>query len=82
MMVGEKKAFNVRIRYREPGYELRRGREKSSPYAASYKISAVNEEAAIILAMEEFHELAKLSSVGWERVIVSVEATDAEESPG
>jgi hypothetical protein len=82
MMLGEKKAFNVQIRYREPGYELRGGNKKRTPYTASYKISAVNEEAAIILAMEEFHELAKLSSVGWERVIVSVDATDSEESSG
>jgi hypothetical protein len=78
-MMDEKKQFRVRIMYREPGFEARNGPQEA-PFNAIYNINAVDEAAAIVLATEEFHATARLSSVGWVRKIVCVEITDAEES--
>ena len=77
-MTDDKKKFRVRIMYREPNFEDSIGR-KEDPFTWTYRINAVDEAAAIALAINEFHATAKLSSVGWVRNIVSVEVIDAEE---
>jgi hypothetical protein len=80
MMTDEKKEFRVRIMYREPTFEARNGLIEE-PFDWTYSINAVDKAAAIALAIKEFHATARLSSFGWVRKMVSVEVTDAEESP-
>jgi hypothetical protein len=75
MMIDERKEFKVRIMYREPNFEDRNG-PKEEPYVGIYNVTAVDEAAAIALAIEEFHLTAKLSSVGWVRKIVSAEVAE------
>ncbi len=64
--------YSVEIVYREPTYELRRGK-KSRPYRYTFEVVASSEDSALRQAVTEFHETAQHSSVGWIREIVSTE---------
>ncbi len=67
--------FRIRIHYREPTYESHQG-EGQRPYRWTYRIEAENVEQAKAIAIAEFHDLARLSSVGWTREITDVLALD------
>lgn len=67
--------FQVTIWYREPTYELVVG-PKPEPYFCTYVVTALDSEHASRLAMREFDELARLSSVGWVRHVVRIEACE------
>jgi hypothetical protein len=71
-----KRAFLVRILYREPTYELEAGAKKD-PYSWTYRIEADTEERSISLALEEFRAMERQSSVGWIRVICGTEVSPA-----
>lgn len=64
-------AYRVRIDYREPTYEARAG-QKRSPYSWTYEVVAANENEAARMALREFRETARVSSVGWFREVVAV----------
>lgn len=70
------RAYLVRIVYREPTYELEVG-PKREPYSFTYRVEAYGEEHARRLALEDFLWMERNSSVGWQRVISSVEVTPA-----
>lgn len=75
-----RRAYHVRIFYREPTYELANG-PKKDPYSWTYRIQADTEEKAIALALEEFRAMERNSSVGWVRVITGTEVTPAPPLP-
>lgn len=75
-----KRAFLVRIFYREPTYELTSG-PKKDPYSWTYRITAESEERSIALALEEFRMMERHSSVGWVRVITGTEVSPAPPQP-
>lgn len=61
------------IYYHEPAFEMRIGR-RGAPYCFTFDITARSEANAIRQARRRFAEMARLSSVGWVREIVRVEA--------
>jgi len=65
-------AFLVEIQYREPSYERRHG-ARPNPYRWRYRIYARSGEMAVEMALQEFREIAQLSSSGWSREVVAVE---------
>ena len=65
--------FLVTIRYREPTYELQTGVTRT-PYKWTYRIEAITAALAKEIAIGQFHAVAALSSVGWVREVVSVDA--------
>jgi hypothetical protein len=67
--------FQVTVWYREPTYELVAG-PKPEPYFCSYVVTAVDAEHARRIALREFDTIARLSSVGWIRKVVKVEAEE------
>lgn len=71
-----RRAYLVRVLYREPTYELQSGKKKD-PYSWTYRIEADTEDAAISQALQEFREMERHSSVGWVRVICGTEVTPA-----
>jgi len=67
--------FRIRIHYREPTYKSREG-EEQKVYRWTYQIEAESVDDAKALAIAEFHDFARLSSVGWTREITDVLALD------
>jgi hypothetical protein len=65
-------AYRVRIDYREPTYEARVG-PKRTPYTWTYEVVAPNEKEAAQIALREFRETARVSSVGWLREVVGIQ---------
>ena len=65
--------FRVTIRYREPGFEARLGRVGDA-YRWTYRIEAIDREAATRDALQQFEETARQSQVSWRRDIVSIHA--------
>jgi len=59
----------VIIPYREPTYELRRGSPPREPYKARYEVEASTPEDAVELAIRQFKQTARDSSVSWVREI-------------
>lgn len=76
----QRRAYHVRILYREPTYELEAGAKKD-PYSWTYRIEADTEEAAIARALSDFREMERHSSVGWVRVICGTEVSLAPNRP-
>lgn len=64
----EAEEYVVTIAYREPGYAQRNGVAERI-YHGSFTVRARDEQGAVRRAVAEFHEIARLSSVGWVRVI-------------
>ncbi len=75
-----RRAWLVRILYREPTYELESG-PKKDPYSWTYRIEAETEERAISMALDEFRMMERQSSVGWIRVICGTEVSPAPNKP-
>ena len=75
-----RRAWLVRILYREPTYELEAG-PKKDPYSWTYRIEADTEERAISQALDEFRMMERQSSVGWVRVICGTEVCPAPPQP-
>ena len=69
---GVDNAYRVRIDYREPTYEARYG-PKRAPYSWTYEIMAPDEQEAARLALLEFQDTARVSSVGWIREVVAIQ---------
>ena len=65
--------FRVTIHYHEPAFEMRIGRS-GAPYHFTFEVTAPNEGRAMRQARHQFQEMARLSSVGWVREIVRIEA--------
>jgi len=59
--------YRVTIPYREPVYELYRGRPRKRPYLAKYEVDAENKEKAVERALNWFRFEASQSNVGWAR---------------
>jgi hypothetical protein len=70
------RTFQVRIHYREPTYELYAG-PRRKPYHWTYSIDALSPEQAKVLALAEFREMARNSSVSWTREVVLIELDGA-----
>jgi len=60
--------YRVMIPYREPTYEVRRGRPRKKPYLAWYMVTAKNKAEAIDNALMLFEKDASNSNVHWVRV--------------
>ena len=60
--------YLVTIPYKEPVYEVHRGRPRESPYMARIEVEAESKEEAIERALNQFSLEASLSNVGWSRV--------------
>lgn len=69
---GRASDYRIRIRYREPDFERRNG-PRDEPFSWTFEIRATTASAAESAAIREFHDIARQSSVCWERVIVDVE---------
>ncbi len=67
--------YRVTIPYREPTYEMHRGRPRKNPYLAQYEVSAETKEAAIESALELFEKDARDSRVGWVRFPIHEDIT-------
>ncbi len=67
-----KALFAVTVYYREPTYELVAGC-KAEPYRWTYRVFAPDEANARELALREFEEMARLSSVAWVRRVVRID---------
>ena len=65
----ERRSYSVIIPYREPTFELRRGAPRETPFTARYEVEASTEDEAVELAIHEFQQTARDSSVGWIREI-------------
>jgi len=63
--------FLVDVQYREPEYERRNG-PREEPYRWRYVIDALAPAHAVELAIAEFRRIAAISSVSWQRDIVSI----------
>jgi hypothetical protein len=65
--------FDVKIRYREPMYELWSGSKKRAPYVACYRgIEALDSVQAREIAEGRFRDTALESRVRWPREVVEV----------
>jgi hypothetical protein len=73
--------YRVTIRYREPGFERRLGRSGAEAYRWTYRIEAIDVEAARQDAVRQFEDTAKQSQVGWRRDIVGVDVEPGEPPP-
>jgi hypothetical protein len=62
-------SYVVIIPYREPTFELRVGSPREAPFTARYEVEASTEEEAVQVAIRQFKQTAKDSSVGWVREI-------------
>ena len=62
--------YRVTITYSEPTYARTRGIDEVA-YTGTFDVTAADPDGAIMLATELFHQAARSSSVGWERVIRS-----------
>lgn len=62
--------FRVRLTYVERTYDRRRGR-RPQQRDCTYLVIAATQDDAVAQALDEFHEIARLSSVGWPREIVA-----------
>ena len=69
--------YQVTIYYREPTFEERIGRT-GAPYRFTFDVSALTERGAVRKARDRFDQMARLSSVGWVREIVRIEARRAD----
>jgi hypothetical protein len=71
--------YRITIYYREPTYELATGRPATS-YSWTSEVSASDPAAARELALRQFEELARCSSVGWirrvERILTETPGVD------
>jgi hypothetical protein len=63
--------WKVIILYREPTYE-RRSAALPRIYRWTYRVEAGDAERARAHCLAEFHEIARLSSAGWTRDILSI----------
>lgn len=68
--------WQVRIRYREPGYELRRGVARL--YSGTFVVEAASADDAERAGMGQFRAMETESGVGWYREVVRVEVTRLE----
>ncbi len=65
--------FEVQILYREPVYELYNGTEGRPPFIARYRgIQAPDGVRAARIAQDRFEDLARVSSVKWQREVVEI----------
>lgn len=62
--------WSVRIRYREPSYELRSGTVRL--YSGTFLVSTPTPELAEAHALRQFREWERLSDVGWPREVFEV----------
>lgn len=68
--------FSVRIQYREPGCERRRG-WGPRPYHITYQVHAANEDEAKVQAVKNFDEDDSCSGVGWPKFVTEVQLVGA-----
>lgn len=73
--VPEIRTYHVRIVYREPSYELRRGR-RDRPLDATFMVEASCPEDAQELARRELREESARRYVGWLQEIESIECCE------
>jgi len=69
-LLGELCEYRVRIEYREPTYRSPAG-PRPAPYSWIFVVHARSDQAAISSAIAWFRDMARQSSVGWVREIVS-----------
>lgn len=69
--------YLVTIHYKEPTYQKRApsNRARRYPYTACYEVTTSTADRARALALNEFRETARNSSVGWIREVDRVECT-------
>ncbi len=60
--------YRVIVPYREPVYEVHRGRRRKKPYLATYEIEASTREEAVAIAIHRTEGRSSDSNVGWSRV--------------
>ncbi len=60
--------YRVIVPYREPVYEVHRGRPLKKPYLAAFEIQASTKEEAIAIAISRVKSGHIDSNVGWIRV--------------
>jgi hypothetical protein len=68
--------WQVRIRYREPGYELRTGVARL--YSGTFIVGADSAATAERFARAQFRETEELSDSEWVREVASVEISPIE----
>jgi len=68
--------YRVVIEYCEPTYATYAGTPPKT-YRGTFEVKAYSPANAEELARQEFHEMARLSSVGWSREIVRVMTAEA-----
>lgn len=61
------RGYRVVVEYREPSYELRLGSDRV--YTISYEVRAGSPSDAVRQGVDEFHQTARLSGVGWSREV-------------
>ncbi len=64
--------YRVRIHYREPTCELYAG-AKDQPYHWVYDVDAASPQEAKELALAQFKDMERQSSVGWTRTVILIE---------
>lgn len=67
-MPKSQRKYSVIVPYREPVYEVHRGRRRKKPYLATYEIEASTCEQAIAIAISRVKSGHLDSNVGWKRV--------------
>lgn len=61
------RGYRVVVEYREPSYELRVGKDRV--YTIAYDVRAGSAGEAVREGLDEFHQTARLSNVGWSREV-------------
>jgi hypothetical protein len=69
-------AWDVRVVYREPTYEVHRGHGPAE-YGVAFRVHAVDEAGASAEALREFRDVGNSQTVGWVREIVRCECVRA-----
>jgi hypothetical protein len=64
--------FNVTVYYKEPFFSETIEKSPDTIFSSSFHVVAENPEEAKKMAIDDFFEIAKESSVNWERKIVNV----------
>ncbi len=67
--------YHVLIKYAEPTYASHSGGQ-ARVYRWTYRFAALSATQAEALAVKDFREMEKLSSVGWARDIVGITTTE------
>jgi hypothetical protein len=76
-VASDRTAYRVEIKYREPTFEAHAGLGPHQ-YGGTFEVAARDANEAMFLAVHEFRQIQELSSVGWDRVIVSIDAQRVE----